>query len=155
MDSPVALQEIHNYGHEDVRQALKQMLADLGGLGQYVKPGQYVLIKPNIISSRPESQTHPAVIVELAELVREFGCRVAVADSPAWASIAWNTKSSGLWDLAASKDIPLFDLRRPVKVETRPRARQKHLTISRDALECDAIINVPKLKAHQQLKEPG
>ncbi len=150
MNGPVAIKRVGGYVADEVRQALAEALAALGGLKAFVRPGQNVLVKPNLIAARPASQTHPVVVVELARLIREFGCDVAVADSPAWASIRWNARRSGLLELTAANDIPLFELAQPVRVETgNPDFRR--LTISRQALKADAVINVPKLKTHQQL----
>lgn len=151
MSPPVALNEVRTYHGPAVRQALQALFDQLGGLNTFVKRGQYVLIKPNLIAGRLASQTHPVVVIELAKLVREAGCRVAVADSPAWASIPANTRKSGLWQLAEQHDIPLFELGQPVQIDAVGPGPSRRVTVSRHALEADVIINVPKLKAHQQL----
>lgn len=152
MNEPVALYQLSDYHAPAVREALCQIIAQLGGLNRFTKADQCVLIKPNIICARPQSQTHPVIIIELAKIFREFGCRVAIADSPAWGSIPASARRSGLLQLVREAEIPLFDLKQPVKVETPRGSANKHLTISKQVLEADVIINVPKLKAHQQLK---
>lgn len=152
MNGPVVLYQLDTYEPAAVREAICQTFGLLGGLNAFVKAGQYVLIKPNLISSRPQSQTNPVVIVELAKLVKEAGCRVAVADSPAWGSITSCARKSGLLTLAGQSDIPIFEFRDPVKTDNPAGLIHKKLTVSRQALEADVVINVPKLKTHQQLK---
>jgi len=152
MNAPVALCRLDSYDPPAVQASLREILDLLGGLGRFVKGSQYVLIKPNIIAGTPKSQTNAVVIVELAKMVREFGCRVAVADAPAWGSMETNARKSGLLELARENQIPLFELKDPVKIENTTGGIYKHLTVSRHALKPDVIINLPKLKAHQQLK---
>ncbi len=65
--------------------AVREAVALLGGMSRWVRPGQQVLLKVNLLTAAtPEKgiTTHPAVILALAELVREAGGRPVVADSP-------------------------------------------------------------------------
>ena len=138
------LSAVDGYHVETVHTGLTEMLSGLGGIDRFVRPGQSVLIKPNIIAKRFESQTHPVVSVELAKLVREVGGKVFIADSPAWGSLIGNARKSGLLQLARENGISLFELRNG--------RRYNHLRFSSQALDADVIINVPKLKTHQMLK---
>jgi hypothetical protein len=56
----------------------------LGGIKRFVKPGNKVVIKPNMsFASGPEraSNTHPAIVSEVARLCAEAGAsRIAVLD---------------------------------------------------------------------------
>ena len=110
------------------------------------------MIKPNLIAKRFKSQTHPVVIIELAKLAREHGGQVAVADSPAWNSLENNARSSGLLQQAAENGIPLFELKDSRRLDTPAARRYKHLRVAKQLCQADVIINVPKLKTHQQLK---
>ncbi len=148
MPYTACLAAVKHYTPDAVRAGLQEILAALGGLDQYVRTGQRVLIKPNLIDRRPNSQTNAIVIVELAKLVRELGAMPVIADSTAWHSVITNAKTSGLYQLTLENDIPLFELRQP----RRMKAGNRHLTVSQQALDADVILNVPKLKTHQQLK---
>ena len=58
----------------------------LGGMKRFVKPGQRVVIKPNMSFARPVSagtNTHPEVVRELAAMCKEAGAsKVLILDNP-------------------------------------------------------------------------
>ena len=63
--SQVSLVKCDSYDQTLVETAIQQSLANLGGIAQFVKPGQTVLIKPNaLLGASPDHAvtTHPAVI---------------------------------------------------------------------------------------------
>jgi uncharacterized protein (DUF362 family) len=127
------------------------LLDSLGGLDQIIKPKYRVLLKPNLISTPLLSQTHPSVIIELAKLIREFGAEPFIGDSTAWNSVFKNAESSGLLDLCLKESIPLVELDRPVKKRKSKFPIFSQLALTQVIEEADVIINLPKLKCHQQL----
>jgi len=110
------------------------------------------LLKPNFIaprSRRHAAQTDPAVILETARLLKDFGARPFVADSSAWANVR---VCAGVLKLAGplkKMDVPLKQLDKPKKC--RVGAKNIRVGISSIALDADVIINLPKFKSHQQL----
>jgi uncharacterized protein (DUF362 family) len=89
------------------------------------------------------------VIVETARLLKDFGARPFVGDSPAWGNVFGCVKALKL-------EEPLRKLSVPVKQLDKPKWCQigTHNTkvgISSVALDADVIINMPKFKTHQQL----
>ncbi len=61
-------------------------LAAMGGMGRFVRPGEAVLVKPNMAWDRAPEQganTHPDVVAEIVRQCRAAGARqVIVADHP-------------------------------------------------------------------------
>ena len=85
----VALTPCSTYDLDDVEQAVLRLIERLGGLEGLVQRGDRVLIKPNFIAPRPAEtavQTHRAVILSVAKLLKEYGAKPFVGDSPAWGS---------------------------------------------------------------------
>lgn len=81
----VALTRCSSYDSEVVDRAVRTAVDLLGGISLFVRPGQRVLLKPNLLSaSSPESAiaTHPAVVEAVARLVLQAGATVVLADSP-------------------------------------------------------------------------
>jgi uncharacterized protein (DUF362 family) len=148
----LALTKCPDYEPRRLRAALIENLGSLGGLQNFIKPGESVMIKPNFISPMPREmagQTDPEMIIQLAILLKEMGARPFVADSPAWGSISDCTKSLGLTEPLKKLDVPVRNLDRPKWIKTQPGGAR--VGISSVALEADKIINLPKLKAHRQL----
>lgn len=125
----------------------------LGGIERFVKPGDSVLLKPNFIAPpshrQDPTQTHPEVILAVARLLKDFGTRPFVGDSPGWGDVQSCAAALELIEPLKRLGVPLRQLDRPKMhriSEGGPR-----VGISTVALEADAIINLPKLKAHGQL----
>ena len=51
MSETVAIVKCSNYDQRAVDNALNELLDYLGGISQYVKPGNLVLIKPNLLKA--------------------------------------------------------------------------------------------------------
>jgi uncharacterized protein (DUF362 family) len=149
----VALTRCEDYEPGRVAQAVGRQLDLLGGLERFVKRGDLVLIKPNFIAPRSHhvsaAQTHPAVILELAKLLKDFGARPFVGDSPAWANTAACARALELTKPLQKLGVPLKELDLPKKCRLGP--GKPRVGLSTVALDADAIINLPKFKAHQQL----
>ncbi|MEN6428272.1 MAG: DUF362 domain-containing protein [Phycisphaerales bacterium] len=149
----VALIRCENYEPAQVARAVRRQVDLLGGIETFVKPGDSVLIKPNFIAPRSHhhsaAQTHPAVIIEVARRLKDCGARPFVADSPAWADTATCARALELTEPLHRLGVPIRQLDRPRK------CRLGHggprVGLSSVALDANAIINLPKLKAHQQL----
>ncbi len=150
----VAMERAESYEEAVVRSAIAGAIGKLGGWGRFVRRGDRVLVKPNCITGAPPeqpAQTHPAMILEVCRQLRDHGARPFVGDSPAWGSLAGNLRQLGVLEELRRLDVPVVEFRDPVRAEN-PRGRVFHrLTVDRAALEADAIVNLPKLKAHRQL----
>jgi uncharacterized protein (DUF362 family) len=105
-----------------------------------------------MIAPRPSqcaTQTDPAVIIELAKILLDFGAKPFVGDSPAWANTRACAEALGIAEPLAKLGVRVKQLGRPVsRVLEHSGAK---IGISSIALDADKIINLPKLKTHQQL----
>ncbi|MBN1816466.1 MAG: DUF362 domain-containing protein [Sedimentisphaerales bacterium] len=141
------------YGPKTLSEAIERQIILAFPEGIPIRKGDRVLIKPNLIVPRvPESavQTHPAVILAVAGLLLDQGARPFVADSPGWGSLQSCIHALQLDESLRRLGVPYYALDKPV-VRELPDCRGMRLAVSGRALEADAIINLPKFKAHQQL----
>lgn len=139
-----------DYSEEKITAALQRQLDLLGGLQKFVKRGDTVLVKPNLIAPkfrRCATQTDPAVIYQTAKLLKDFGAKPFVGDSPAWGNIFTCIRKLQLEEPLKKLDVPVKQLNKPVKCEI----NGTFFGISSVALDADVIINLPKFKSHQQL----
>lgn len=73
-----------SYDRSELKKALAEVIEPVGGLA-FVKPGQTVAIKANLVSPKnPDAAatTHPELLAALCELVAEAGGCPIVGDSP-------------------------------------------------------------------------
>ena len=133
---------------------LDKALEPFGGIGAFVRPGQTVLIKPNIGWDAPPERgatTHPSLIARLVTLCREAGARaVSVFDNPCdqWercyehSGIAQAAREAGAV-VVSGKDATLY------RETAIPRGvKLKSAKVHSLVLDCDVFFNVPVLKHH-------
>lgn len=148
----VSLVKCKDYESQAVRSAILRHFDLHGGLESFISRGDSVLIKPNMIAPKPRqcaTQTDPVMIIELAKILIDFGVKPFVADSPAWSNIPACAKALGLIEPLKKLGVPIRQLDEPVK--RRLETCRTRVGISKYALDADKIINLPKLKTHQQL----
>ena len=135
-----------------VRAAIVPLLEPLGGMGAFVRPGERVLLKPNMLSVKSPEQavtTHPAVVRVVAELVREAGGQVLIGDSPGIGGFQRVADKSGIARAAAESGAELVEFNDTVDLPGSGTFRR--ITLARAYWEADKIINLPKLKTHEMM----
>ncbi|MCX7013673.1 MAG: DUF362 domain-containing protein [Candidatus Sumerlaeota bacterium] len=150
----VALARCGGYEVAEVRRALEEALSHLGGLGAFVRPGMRVLLKPNLVKGAPAARavnTHPVFVEAVARMTMDLGARPTIGDSLSIFSARTAAAVCGLDKVADRLGIEIIDLDKPVAVPSRLGKRAPTLQLSSVALGFDAILNLPKLKCHEQL----
>ncbi|MEK7805459.1 MAG: ChaN family lipoprotein [Planctomycetota bacterium] len=150
----VSIVRCDNYNRDKVITAIGQTFDFFGGIHSIIKKGTKVLLKPNFIKeSAPEdcTITHPIVIEAIAKKALEMGATPIIGDSPAFGAISKIAGRAGIDRFAEEYGIEIIELDSPRRVKTKCGSKSFTLTVSGKALDVDAIINIPKLKAHGQL----
>ena len=153
MDNPaVVLIRCTDYKQPKISDCLQRQFKLLGGLEKFVSRGDTVLLKPNFIAPRSRryaTQTDPAVIIETARLLKDFGAKPFVGDSPAWGNVFTCVKALKLEEPLKKLAVPVKQLNKPKNCRIGTSAIK--VGISSVALDADVIINLAKFKTHQQL----
>ncbi len=139
----------------DYQQITREAVAILGGMDQFVRPGNSVVVKPNIGWDRSVEQganSHPLVVKALVEMALEAGAsRVLVFDHTC------NEKrrcyrNSGMEETltAMGRTVRLehIDERKFVPVDIEKGVSLTRWDIYKEALLADCYINVPVAKHH-------
>ena len=148
----VSVERVEGYQPELVRQGLGRLLEPLGGMGHFVKPGERVLIKPNLLSAKlPEAAvtTHPELLRAVIDLVLQAGGVALVGDSPGFGSLRRVAERSGLMRVVEETGAQLVPFNEALPVAGSGTFRQFEL--ARPYLEADRLINLPKLKTHEMM----
>lgn len=152
-----------DYETQAVESAVRRSIDLLGGMAQFVQPGQRVLVKPNLLRPSVPQQavvTHPAVVRAVILLVQEVGAKVVVADNPASPLLterAWQHayEQVGLAAVAAETGAELNTRIVPQQVPHPDGRLIKVVDVSSFLAEADLVINVPKLKTHGLMRFTG
>lgn len=152
MGPTVSLCRADSYDPPRLSQGLETLLEPLGGMEHFVKPGDRVLLKPNLLTatvSARECVTRPELVACVASMVKAAGGRPFLGDSPAFGSARGVAKANGYLPMLEALGVPV------VEFTGRRYARSgytlDHLRLSKEAMEADLVINLPKVKSHVQL----
>jgi uncharacterized protein (DUF362 family) len=152
MTSSVSLMQATSYDPSILRQSLETLLAPFGGMSAFVKPGDRVLLKPNLLTgARPtkECVTRPEFVYCVAQLVQEAGGMPFLGDGPAFGTAQGVAKANGYLPLIEELNIPIVEFQGQ-RYETVSETFD-HLLLSKETMEADVVINLPKVKSHVQI----
>jgi len=138
-----------------VEQMVRRAVDLIGGIGQFVKPDQRVLIKPNLLrKSTPEEAiiTHPTVVRAMVRLVQEAGGVPVIGDSPSGAFSVGHLRGvyadAGLIEVAEETGAELnYDVG-AVRVPVPDGQLIKLLDVGHYVAGADVVISLSKLKTH-------
>jgi Uncharacterized conserved protein len=150
--SNVSLIRTHSYNHQLLETSLETLLEPWGGMTAFVRPGDRVLLKPNLLTgSRPtkECVTRPELVAAVAKQVIQAGGKPFLGDSPAFGSALGVARKNGYLPLIESLNLPIVEFKGK-RYETISKGFD-YLRLSKEAMEADVVINLPKLKSHVQL----
>lgn len=143
----VALASCRDYEKKCLEERLESLLA---ATGLAVRPGERILVKPNLVSGKnPLACTEPALAAAVCAYALDHDADVTVADSPAFGSAALVAEKTGLQSALAPLGLRVETLNEPASRELSFSAQ---IGVSRKALEADRIFNLPRLKAHCQMR---
>lgn len=153
--TPVALPDVAIARGGEPQALVQHAIKALGGIERFVKPGQDVIIKPNICVAyhtyEYAATTNPWIVAELVRLCLGAGAqRVRVMDSPFGGTAQQAYAISGIQEQvqAAGGTMEVMSHFKFVKTDL-PQAVDLHQSdIYDDILKADVVIDVPIAKHH-------
>ena len=161
-EKTLSIQKCASYEQAAVREAIIRLLEPLGGIGAFVRTGNKVLIKPNMLTCKePEraATTHPAIIEAVACLCQEAGATVFIGDSPP----AVFGRTEEFWEktgfAAAARNsgsqLTSFETDAKVPVKFFSNGREITVHLVKTLFLADVVINLPKMKTHNLTRITG
>jgi len=126
---------------------------EMGGMGQFVKKGDTVVVKPNMAWDRNVEQaanTNPGVVTALVDMAYNAGAKkVKIFDSPCNDEKRCH-ENSGIAQAAREKGAKVSFVNHwdVVKCRFSYKSSMEGWPVLREAIDCDVFINVPVLKNH-------
>ncbi len=144
----VALQRCDRYAPRRLEPVIRQLLAAIGPLPDLA--GATVLLKPNLISTKNGGLpcTDGAFILAVARRFLALQARVLIGDSPAFGRTTTALDRIGVLGELLRLGVKVCDFVSTVQVKL-PSGVQASL--ARQVMECDFLVNLPRIKAHAQL----
>lgn len=149
-------------GYDSAEQAVFTALDNIGGISNFVKKGDKVLIKPNFVSKKNPSDavtTHPAILRAVIKAAESAGGIVTVAESPGGAYNAGLLKSlysvCGAYEAAEGTGAVLNYDTSFCEIHYPKGKTLKSFPIIKPVCDADVIISLPKLKTHAMTDYTG
>ena len=148
MKIPVCLDRCDSYNKEILQEQLQNQLDLLKIPGDL--HGKRVLLKPNLISAKapPLACSNPVFVAAAASCFLVRGAKVLLGDSPAFGSASHVLKKHGFVRTLSGMDVEFVPFRKGVLKTLGCGVR---LTIAAEPLSCDYFVNLPRIKAHEQM----
>jgi uncharacterized protein (DUF362 family)/Pyruvate/2-oxoacid:ferredoxin oxidoreductase delta subunit len=143
-----------NYDQSSINSAIKRIFSYFGGIERYVKKGNNVLLKANMLSANEITKrvtTDPSIVRAVAIEVINAGGKPVICDSPGLDNFSNVAKKSGFAALAEELEIPCEELTAPTELPSSESAVFRKIEVSQKAIDADVIINLPKMKTHGQM----
>ncbi|NLY71350.1 MAG: DUF362 domain-containing protein [Clostridiales bacterium] len=155
--SKVIIKECKDYNLDNLIEKINQGIGRLGGWDLFVKPGDKVLLKVNLIgpkSSDSGAVTHCEFVRALTRILKQRGCEVWIGDSSggALAGVAPTVQSfraSGIEKVANEEGALIKNFDKEGVVEVLPNGKFKDkMYLAKPIYDADLVINLPKFKTH-------
>ena len=149
--SKVFVTKCTDYDVNNIYSNLKKSIGCFDDLSSFIKKGEKVLLKPNmIIGKKPEFHvnTHPAIVESIAKVVLECGGIPEIGDSPQRGTATELSRIIGYDKIASKLNIKIVDFTEPRISFYKDSKIYKKFEIDKKIFGYDKIINLAKLKTH-------
>lgn len=147
----VAAVKADSYNQAVVGQATEEAINLLGGIANFIKSGDKVLIKPNMLEGVPSEKavtTHPEVVRAIIRQVKAAGGMPCVGDSPALGSVGRVAEKTGIAAVCLQENVPLVSFDTAVSVPCPHGRLLKRFELAQVVQQADKVISVAKMKTH-------
>lgn len=146
---PVALAHCHASREPGFQASMESLLqaSDFAALA-----GKTVLVKPNLLKAEALACTDPRLVASLCRCLLDLGCKVTVADSPGFGTLAGVAAKIGLEQALAPLGLRPVPMGSALWKDVEIQGARVKIPISRTAFDCETIVSVPKVKAHSQMR---
>lgn len=154
----VAVIRCEGYEPEVVFQAVGRGLDLLGGAERFVRAGERILLKPNLlVASAPEDAitTHPSVFAAVARHLAAAGATLSYGDSPAFGSGRAAARKAGIVAAAEALGVARADFNEARTVSFTEGRLIKQFEVAASVLDADRIVSLPKMKTHALVRMTG
>ena len=113
-----------------------------------------ILLKPNLIRAVPLACTHPLIVKAAASWLLDHGVHITIADSPGFGTARGVSKAIGMDEALRPLGLPIREMDTPVPVKVGEKEGHGEIFwgVSRLVLESDALLSLPKVKAHGMMR---
>lgn len=154
--STVSIVKTNGGTEKDIDAAVRKSIGLIGGLEDIIKPGDTVLIKPNLVAPGKErlsgAVTRYEICKAIADMVRELGAEPVIAESSAAGVDTEKVIEFGRYDKLREQGYNVVDLKKAKREDIRMDTGKivQVLESWEWVAKADVIVSVPIMKTHDQ-----
>ena len=135
----------------NIQEKVDYLLDSVLDNGKSIREGMVVFLKTNGLAPHPASRaitTHPAVVEAVIKYLKKYNVKIIVGDNPATKEMKTVYKVNGTMEIIEKEGVELAQ-NSDLKVISAPKFKKyKNFNVSKQIVEADILINIPKLKTH-------
>lgn len=147
----VSVVKASSYEEKIVDVAVNEAIDLLGGWQKFIKSGDKVLIKPNMLTNvTPDKAvtTHPEVVRSVIKAIKKVGAYPFVGDSPGISNIKSTAQITGILAVCEEENIPFIYFKQSKLYSYLEGRFIKQFSLVDCLDDFDKIISVAKMKTH-------
>lgn len=143
-----------SYDPLKIKNTVDEIFKSLSINSEVIKPNSKVLIKPNLLSAYSPEQaitTHPELVRAVVRKVKELKAIPVIGDSAGnlLRGMEYVWEKTGMVQIAKEEDVKLVNFENVGSVELAiEHPLVKNIYLTKALVDCDYIINLPKVKTH-------
>lgn len=137
--------------YNDIQDKVNYLLDSVLDCGKVIKKGMIVFLKTNALSPHPANKaitTHPEVVRAVIRYFKKYDVRIIVGDNPATKDMKMVYKVNGTLSVVEEEGVELAANSELKVIESDNYKRYKEFNVSKQIVEADILVNLPKLKTH-------
>lgn len=137
--------------YSNIQDNVNYLLDNVLDNGSVIKDNMTVFLKTNALAPHPASKaitTHPLVVQAVIRYFKKYKVKIIVGDNPATKEMKTVYKVNGTMDVVEQEKVELANNKELTVITAKEYKRYKEFNVSKEMMEADILVNLPKLKTH-------
>ena len=137
--------------YDNIQDEVNYLLDNVLDNGKVIKDNMTVFLKTNALAPHPASRaitTHPSVVRAVIRYFKKYNDKIIVGDNPATKELTTVYKVNGTMAVIQEENVELANNKELKVITAKNYKRYKEFNVSKQMVEADILVNIPKLKTH-------
>lgn len=149
--SKVSLVKCDTYEQDLLYSKINEAVENIGGFENLIEKDCNVFIKLNCVGPFDKDKgitTHPEFVRSVIRHVKRFTNNIIVGDNPAVRDQIFTLKKCGIYNVLIDENVRILDQTKLTVITNTNYKMYSEFEVSSEMVNCDVLINLPKLKTH-------
>ena len=149
--SNVSLIKCETYQQDILQEKISEAVNLIGGFKSLVKKDSKVFIKLNLVGPFDKDKgitTHPEVVRSVIKEVKKYTNNITVGDNPAVRDQIHTLKKCGIYEVLIEENVKILNQSKIITIHNSNPNVYPDFEVTEEMINCDLLINLPKLKTH-------